>query len=520
MRAPPALGNPRRLGRVLEQVFIGVRRPASIARVLDLELRVVRSYLAHATWLGLAKDAPEPHLTSAGLAWVLAGNRRGLRMAEVARAHPVLGPVIRGPAEQALVVIGARLLEAGVQSTPALARRDARAILRLVTPHPAPPRPPVSVQLSLAFSGPIDSARPFIDADPGEDSLDAYAVVLRALLAEGELSLAGLRAVLDEAGATDAGLGGYAALALRRRDATRVGEQLVVTRGALARADLAESVVSIALSDPDFRAWLDGACASGEQGRCIRWARRLFAGAPVAEALGRLLLGRRVQSVPLAGDAGAPLPSSMGPFLDAALETPVAVAFPVSLTQLNGGIAWVHAAWRDRTRAPAAVRLPGPLDPRTLVHAGLFAPGEVRPRNIPDLLSLRLRALRAVPAFAVLAAAGLLHRRRRARLREREGDLWVEYSAKDAEPFSRWVQRLAQRRGWVLAKGPARPGWPALAQAAERLGILLRLRDLVTLDEALFMRLGADPDHREIHDRLVPFADLLDASRLREVDAP
>ena len=51
--APPALGNPRRLVRVVEALANGVRRPASIARLLDVETRVVRTYLAHAAWLGL-----------------------------------------------------------------------------------------------------------------------------------------------------------------------------------------------------------------------------------------------------------------------------------------------------------------------------------------------------------------------------------------------------------------------------------------------------------------------------------
>jgi hypothetical protein len=510
-RAPPALGNPRRLLRVLEAVAAGTRRSSQIAKLLDLELRVVRAYIAHAGWLGLLIVDPALQLTGTGLEYVYAGSRRAPWLAAAVRAHAVLG------ASPSLDVEGvaAALLDAGVSPSEGLARRDARAILRLVEPaRKLRPRPPAAEQLPLGFGPPAGPRRPAFDPQVGDDSLDVYTFVLRALLEVGEMRLSALRGLLDEAGAAEAGLGAYVALALRRGDAERRGEALVVTPGALTRADLADSVVSVALSDPDFRAWLAAPDTTGPEGRrCARWGRRLFGEEPGAQAVPRLLFGRSLDSVPPAGAPGGSLPASKGAFLDQLGETGLALAFPASLARLAPGVSWVHQVWRALVQNPAGVRPPGPLDVPIAVHGGLLAPGEPPPRNIPDTLSLRLRAVRAVPAFALLVSAGLLHRRGRLRLRLHGDTLGVELPRRRTLAWSTVLHRVARARGWWLCPPSSQGAWRAHLETAAALGLVTRLAGaLYTVDEAFACRLASDPEHHELHDRLQPLVDLLEAA--------
>ncbi len=509
-RAPPVLGNPRRLLRLLEAIAGGTRRPGALARQLDVEGRVVRAYLAQAEWLGLLSRVPDLSLTRTGLQFVYGGVRRGQWLAAAVAAHPLLGRTPPPP----LDAVAHALLEAGVSTSEGLARRDARAIARFVA-SARPPRPLAKVgeQLALSFGPPKAPPRAAFEPQPGDDSLDVYAFVLRALLEAGELRLTTLRGLLDEAGAGDAGLGGYVALAVRRGDAERRGEGLVVTLGALARADLADSVVSVALSDPDFRGWLAAPDApSPESRRCGRWGRRLFGAEAAATVLPRLLFGRSLATVPLAGVFVGVLPAAEGAFLDRVGERELALAFPAALGLLAQGVAWVHDVWRGVVQNPAGVRPPGPLDTRQSVHGGLFAPGEKPPRNIPDMLSLRLRAVRAAPAFALLVAAGLLHRRRRLRLRLQGASLLVELPQRRELAWPVLLHRLARSRGWHLCPPTSPVAWRSHVETAQALGLLTPLvGGLTILDEAFACRLSTDPEHHELHDRLQPLVDMLEA---------
>jgi hypothetical protein len=510
-RAPPALGNPRRLLRILDAIASGTRRTSALARRLDLESRVVRAYVAQAQWLGLLHPASDLHLTRLGLEFVFAGTRRGQWLGAAVAAHPVLG---RSPAPD-LETVAAALLDANVSLSEALARRDARAVQRLCeTVRKQKPRAATGEQMALAFGPPPVPRRPVLEPQPGDDSLDLYAVVLRALLENGELRLSTLRGLLDEAGAADASLGGYVSLAVRRGDAERRGEALVVTVGALERADLAESVVSVALSDRDFRAWLERPDTTGaEVRRCARWGRRLFGEEPPDRALTRLLFGRSLQSVPLAGEAGPPLQPGRGAFLDHVGERDLALAFPAHLSQLAEGVGWVHQVWRAVVQNPAGVRPPGPLDARLSVHGGCFAPGDPPPRNIPDMLSLRLRAVRAVPAFALLVAAGLLHRRRVLRLRLHGTALLVELPRRRELPWPALLGRLARQRGWHLCPPQGHGVWRAHVETAQSLGLVTMLHSgVTTVDDLFACRLSADPEHHEMHERLQPLVDMLEAA--------
>lgn len=520
MLPPPSATNPRILGRVLEQVAAGHRRPRALAEVLGMEVRALQSYLVAAEWLGFLSLEGEPALTRGGLEYVYAGTRRPAVFADVVRAHPFFRDL--GEGAPALDALANAIRATDPELSTLSARRRAGALRRLVEPAwrtrrvARPER-----QLGLDFASPAGPRRGRVDLRAGtDDNPDVYTVVLRALLDHGELSPPQLRAVLDGAGGGDCGLGGYLLMAERRGDARRVGDVLVVTRGAVARRDLADSAVSVALSDPDFRRHLAEVDAGrpGDGRRFRSWTARLFGGERPEEALDRLLFGRSLASFPLAGDPGEP--ASGGdpePFLAAATRRDLVVAFPSSLLALTGGVAGVNRALRIAVQQGAAARLPGPLDRRTRVHAGLLHPGEVAPRAVPDMISLRARALRNAPAFALLGALAALDRRGALRVRVRGPELHVEAPGAAPRRMDQVVDALAAARGWIVARGPDSPPWGHLADVGEQLGLFAQPAGFLTLEEGFFRRLQADPEHRDLWDALTPLADLLDARAGRKL---
>ncbi|MFZ5477498.1 MAG: hypothetical protein ACOZNI_12050, partial [Myxococcota bacterium] len=278
--------NPRQLTRVLEQVAAGTRRPKAIATALGMEQRLVAAYLAVGQWLGLLTLDGEPALTRDGLAFVYAGKGRPQAWAGVLRAHPFL--VRLGPDLPGVDAIAEALTREDPSLSARAARRRAAGLRRLAEPaFKVRARPAEPAQATLGFASDPRGRREPVDLRAGaDDNPDVYARVLRALLDHGELSTAQLRGVLDAAGAESVGIGGYVAMALRRADAARVGETLVVTRGAVQRRDLAESTLCVALSDPEFRK----ALAAGTGFRA--WRARLFGAEAPEVALPRLLFGR------------------------------------------------------------------------------------------------------------------------------------------------------------------------------------------------------------------------------------
>ena len=371
-------------------------------------------------------------------------------------------------------------------------------------------------QLSLAFAVEAPAPPPPLDLRAGaDDNPDVYTAVLRALLNHGELDPHQLRGLLDAVGGSDCGIGGYLAMATRRGDASRVGDVLVVTAGACARKDLAESPVSVALSDPDFRAHLAEIQAGrpGNPRRFRPWMNRLFVSGTLDENLERLLFGRRLASFPMAGDAGEPVVATGDPFLACVEQRGLAFALPSSLEALAGGLTSVNALLRG-ARQGAVSRPPNAVDRRVRVHGALAHPGEAPLRVVPDMVSLRGRALRNAPAFAILVALGLLDRRGLARLRIYGRELLVTATGGKPRRVDAVVEALAAHRGWVLARSPTGPSWVRLAELAEGLGLLTTLNPWLTLDEGLFRKLGSDPEHRDLLEGLDPLAELL-AARLR-----
>lgn len=478
-----------------------------------MEVRAIQGYLVAAEWLGLARTEDEPVLTREGLELVYAGKARPAVLADVLAAHPIVGPALPASGAPDLDTLATALRRVDPELSALAARRRAGALRRLLEPAWRGRRARrEGQQLTFALASPAATRAPRLDLRAGtEENPDVYAVVLRALLDHGELTPPQLRAVLDAAGGGDCGLGGYLAMAERRGDARRMGDVLVVTRGAVMRRDLADSAVSIALSDPQFRRHLEEARAGRPGERRFRaWMLRLFGDSPVDDALERLLFGRSLGSFPLAGDAGDPLAVVQEPFLVAATRRDLPVCFPSSLLALTGGVAGVNRALRLTVQQGAAARLPGPFDRRVAVHGGLLHPGEAPPRVVADMVSLRARALRA-PGFALLAALCVLDRRGGLRVRVRGDEVLVEVPGGPPRRMEPFVEAFAASRGWVLARGTAGTAWGQLAEVGEALGLFTQPAGCLTLEEGLFRRLQGDPEHRDLWDALTPLADLLDA---------
>jgi hypothetical protein len=240
---------------------------------------------------------------------------------------------------------------------------------------------------------------------------------------------------------------------------------------------------------------------------------RLFQGVPVDEALDRLLFGRRLASFPVAGEPLWPSdPPSADPFLACLEDRSLILAFPSSLALMGGGLSTINQLLRTQ-RSGAVARAPSALDRRVRVHGGLLHPGEAPLKVIPDFLSLRGRALRNVPAFAILVALGLLDRRGDIRVRAYGQELLVTSGGQRPRRVEAVVDALAAARGWVVARSPTGPSWVLLAELAEQIGLLTSVAPFFTVEEQLFRKLESDPEHRDLMEGLGPLADAL-AGRL------
>lgn len=500
--ALPVSGDLRLLTRVLERVYGGVRRARALAESVDVPSARVNAALDAGEWLGVLTWDGDVRLTASGLA-VAAGRRRAPLWARLVREHPFFA-ASWPPSPEALL----RAAEAD-EPLRGKARRQARALWRMTRPARAHVEV-ASRQLTLNLATEARVGRPVLDLRCGhDDNPDVYAVVLRALLDHGELTALQLRAVLDSAGGERCGIGGYLAMAVRRGDARRLGDVLVVTPGAVSRGDLAESPVTVALSDPEFRVHVLNLLANDVPlpARFRLWGDRLFGRVPVGVALGRLLFDRPLTSVPVAGDAGAEVLPEVGGFLSSLGRPGLMLAMPMALRDVAAGLSGLNRTLRQPTHAT----MPGALDRRLVVHGGLVFPGEATPRAIPDGVSLRIRAVRNAPAFAVLVALGLLDRRARARTTRVGGELMVA-RAGGSMSVSLLVQTLAHARGWWWASGGLT--WGEAAGLAQGIGLVTLLDGRLTVDEGFFHRLQTDAEHRAVYEALLPLVDAL-ALRLK-----
>lgn len=394
--------------------------------------------------------------------------------------------------------------------------------------YPAPSSSGHQLSLDLGLAQPPRVTEPPLDLSVGtEGSPDVYRLVLRALLDFGELSLWHVRALLDRAGGQDCPVAPYVELAVERGDAWRVGDRIVVSFGAAWRRDLADTVAGVALSDPGYRAYLTvlRQTADGDPGaamdyarlqeRYAAWDRRIFGREvrppELAADLDRVLLGRPIDAFPLAGEPG-PEPSPLtGAFLSICEHEGVVIALPPSLGQLVDGVSGANAALEAR-RTGEGSRTPSHLDRRELVHGGLFHPGEVRGRAIPDRVTLRHRALCHVPHLAMVAALLVAHRKRRGALRIRasESRLELRLGRRSMGELLYLLDEFCSEQGWLVARRPrAGLSGASIAAVLESLGVAVRFDDLLVLDEAFFVRLQSDAEDREIYEGLLPLSERL-----------
>jgi hypothetical protein len=536
----PNANNPRLLQRLIRLVASGVRKPRALADVLQVEVRTVHYYTQAGEWLGLLATDKEVHLTPRGVEFAFADPRQRTRLYALAVwSVPLVQSLLTGRGDLPDAdVIASFILQHEEGMAPRTARRRATALRGLIEPalrHRPTKSTSRGTQISLRFPStgtvgiPAQSTHG-VDLRAGtENNPDVYARLLQALLDHGELTTGQVRGILDAIGARDCPLGGYVEMALRREDATRSGDRLIVTASAVQRREVADDGILTALTDPTYRAYLDQLCDTEDSllarreldslsRRFTAWDVRIFGERltpeNVAEVRDRPLVGRRLASLVRASDRGPVLPPSSQPFIDM-LDTPLLpIAFPSSLAGLYGGVATVNEALKRARTAPAGVRVPTPIDTRAQIHGGLLCPGETLPRAIPDNLTLRLRMMTHTPAVSLLVALLLLDRKESADLRLVGGEdgPTVHWSGQSVGPLLEVLEGFCRDQGWVVVR-PATGGLQAstLIDVCEDLGLVARVRSRVVLAEPVFMRLQEDAESRVAYECLLPLEDRLHA---------
>jgi hypothetical protein len=519
----PNANNPALVGRLLETVATGVRSTRALAELLAVDARTVQYYTQAGQWLGMLDG--EGSLTRIGLEYVYGGTHRPDIYARAVWAVDFAAALLadagrdRVPSSDA-VASAIRMSEP--ELAPSTVERRASAVRSLIAPAVGRGGATLargSAQLTLPLVASSTSSAVRCPATAKEYDADVYRFVYASLLAYGELSVGNLRALLDQAGAPAAPLGGYIDLVLRRGDAHRVGERLVVSAGGIARSTMAGSTSSLLLSDPGYRRDLETRLAGGPGavgpigGRYRSWDKRLFGGVPkdgLQAAVDGVLLERSLSAFPIAGgpsEAPQPIHAS---FLDVWERPGLTLALPPTIGDLQGGLSSLNRGL-SRARRTGDVRTPSIVDRPSCVHGTLFHPGEPMTGSIPDLRSLRARVLSNLPHAALTAALLLLHRSRHGRValvQARRG--WsVKISGRILGRLFDLLSGFAIHRGWAWSSGPGTPSDEVFLDALECVGVVVQLGGVAVLDEALFSRLRVAVDEAAMHAQLAPLSDAL-----------
>lgn len=532
--AAPLGDDPRVVGRVVDLMARGVRSQRAVQETLGLDGGAVDRALASAAFLGLLEGDGEPSVTIVGLEYAYGGAQRTKIWGRAVLAQPFVAKILRGP-PPSLPAVG-EIAEAVRSVAPTLdelaARQRANAIRGLCAPvlgKRAPKSETAQLALPLPAKGP-DVDVPQIAHGPGREcDPDLLRHVAGVLLDHGELSLGGLRAILDRAGVPEAPIGGYIDLLLVRGDAVRLEERLVISRQGARRRGLVDTATSMVLSDPGYRAWLaDGpAAAAGDRPAQIRrerhrlryrsWDRRLFQREvepdQVERELRRVLLDRGVGSYPLATGPGvAPSPVRAG-FLDVWERDDLAVALPPALGDLRGGLAAANHAIKVARQGADSVHLPVCVERPAAVHGALCHPGEALPRAIPDVRTLRQRLVLHAPYASMVAALLLIHRRQpdRVAVRSRRGGFAVRCGDAPVELLD-LLDAFGVSRGWIVSRRTRGGlGAAALIAVLDTVGITTPVADLCVLSERFFGMLRSEPDEGVLHERLGPLGEAIAA---------
>ena len=540
----PNANNPRLLQRLVRLVASGIRKQRALADVLQVELRTVHYYTQAGEWLGLLDTDREVHLTPRGVEFAFAEAKdRSKLYAKAVWSVPLVQSLLSQRGHMPDVdIIASFILEHEPTMSPRTARRRATSLRGLVEPamgHRPKRTEPQGRQLAFdyfaASSAPDPTRSPSsrtdaVDLRAGtEHNPDIYARLLTALLDHGEITTGQVRALLDGMGARDSPLGGYIDMAMRRSDVTRHADRLIVTVGATARREFASDGVLVALTDPDYRAHIDRLAhpdpsPMGERDRIAgskrfaAWDQRIF-GEPltvdtVHDLMGRPLVGRTLENLPIATGTEASAATTSAPFIESLSVPGLMVAFPSSLRLLRSGVSWVNETLGRNRNAPAGVRAPDPLSTRARVHGAVLCPGEPLPRAIADTLSLRLRLLTHSPAFGLLTAMLLLDRKDAVPvvLMEDVSGPVVHWGKQSVGPLMDVLHRFCRDQHWFVTH-PLTGGLTGrdLIDTGIALGICDKVSRRVVLAEPLFLRLQEDAEARMVYESLMPLEDLLHA---------
>jgi hypothetical protein len=302
---------------------------------------------------------------------------------------------------------------------------------------------------------------------------------------------------------------------------------MIVLPAGVSRGDVALDGVMVAFSDPDYRSWLSLVQRNPRSlnpverrdfwslgNRFASWDVRVFGSRQrheiIESSLERVLSGRALNLIPIATPNGVEPAVGEGAFVDCLSQPGILLCFPQCLGELAGGVTSVNAVLRRNRAAPAGVRLPSPVDTRSVVHGGLLYPGEIQPRAFADNVSLRLRALTHTPAISLLGALLLLDRRHDAPLEIQSSHsgpqvLWM---GQKLGPLLPLMHRFSDDQGWISAR-PRDTGLTGLMleALARALAIATRVGSRILLDEALFLRLQDEPEARLAYESLLPLVD-------------
>jgi hypothetical protein len=526
--AVPNASSPQLLTHLLERIARGVRSSRALNEALGVDPRTVRYYVQAGAWLGFLVDGPEPVLTADGLAYVYGGAARPEIYARVVGAQPMVAELLartRGatPTDDQ---VAAAILKVDRDLSPSTVERRASALRGLIAPCL---RPGLGARLADEGSQlllplaqiPISEPEPPTKASGRSFSPDVYRYLLCFLLDHGELTLGHLRGLLDRIGADDVPIGGYVDLAISRGDAVRVDERLVVTAGAASRREVADSTASVILSDGGWRTHVDAlrARAKGPSDRWRLWDRRLLGRDVDADTieveLRRVLRDRGLDGWPRAvGPAPARSPSASVAFLDTWDQQGLVLALPPSLAQLWEGVAGVNRHLRNARHRADAVGSPTLASRPSVVHGGVLHPGEPLPRAVPDLRSLRVRALRCAPYLAMTTALLLAHRTGEVagELRAEHGGWVVRRHRASWGELLEVCDAFARSRGWIPSRR-VRGGLDArtLVSLLERLGVAVVADDRLVLDDTFFVALRGEEDEAPLRDGLARLGEVMAA---------
>lgn len=532
----PNANRPELLTRVLELIAKGVRSTRGLEEALGLDPRTVNSYTQAGQWLGLLEE-PDV-LSPLGLEYVFVEGRRSELYARAVWSQPLAAKLLgKGKELPSVEAVTKFVLIVEPDIAMATMERRVSALRALLAPAIGHDDPVLAesgrTQLSLPLAAPedVEESPKEPESPPREwaslNDPDGYRALLCTLLDQGEIELGRLRALLDQEGAQGLELSGVIGLAVERGDAVQIDGTLVVTSGAIARREVATTTASVMLSDPGYRRYLTevlALVARAQEGEGVTRAKRHYAawdqrllGHPLspetlAEDLDHVLLGRSLGSFPLAGRSGDELAPSQAPFLEVADREGLVVCLPPDLERLSGGLSAVNQ-WLEQAHRAGPVWMPGLADRARLVHGGLFHPGEVPRRSVPDLRSLRMRVVAHSPYVAVLCALLLAHRQRPSLMglvHQTEGWCVVHHG----RPVGRLLSLMDEfmvGRGWYpsrrIQRGLSAHG---LLEAMAGVGIVALFDGQAVMTERFFVQIRRDVEEQEVGVLLAPLVDALE----------